>query len=743
MKTHPLHSLFNPQHIAVIGASERAGRWGEQVMTALAVSYNGRLTPVSLKHHNFIGSTAAAWLAKLEAEGQPDLAVIACPSEDYETAVKFCLRFRIANALVLFPDEAAEQSFRKQKIGALAQGRLNIVCCTAEGFGIPPLPLHSRFRTVQPLAGKTAFIGRSTGSVDEIIALTAPLGSGLSHYFALSAESPVPSSRLIAYLNEDTQVQTLIVQIAPEEMPAELFAALRLAARRKNIILYGNLHTDPVGQAVLVHVAERCGCLAVFTPDNLRSAVRAAVLPKKHRSNQWHILSNHQQAWLAQQLAADGFTFHRADTLPSENSPQSLAAAARRTLADENCRALLLAMPDADAASLALLGKVQQQADKALCLLTPFAQNNAFSDGLYNFADAAAFRRTLLMQNAWQAAKKVQSQSPRAWQAEAPEPDFAAARKVLRQPEKLAAALALPPLGHSDGLRLQYRVHEHYGCLLLVSGADTLCFLPPFQSSHARRLAEYTGDKKAQAEWESLLRLLNRIRLGFPELQAADFVYRDKQWQTQNLRTDRNGSGHSLLPAATSEAVPFRSKNRRNLTVRPLEAEDAEAVQEFVRNLSDEARKTRFMLAGKELPAALLAQFCQPVHPLETALAAFDKDGTIHGLAQTAAVRFPDECEFGICVSTAMQGQGLAAFMMEKLIAKATRQGYETLSAEILADNLPMKKLAEKLGFTLRPSENDNKLLRADMTLKNDKMPTISEKIPSIAEKIPAILKRQ
>lgn len=732
MKPHPLHSLLNPQHIAVIGASERAGSLGEAVFTALSISFNGTLSPVSLRHSRIGGYDAVPQPSKLSPT--PDLALIACPADGYESAVKACIKTGIPNAAVIFSDSSDEETFRKEKIGSLAQGRLNIVCCTNEGFGLPNLPLHTRFRQPVPQGGKTALVCHQEGFTDDILNLLSPLGSGFSHYFSLSPFSPVDCSRLITALNEDTQVHALVVQLAPEQASAELFAALRLAARRKNIILYGSLHTDTVSRKVLAHAAERCGCLAVFTPEELTAAVRTAAWPKKYRSAHWQILGTAKHAWLPQHLSSEHLPVSSAGTLPPYTSTSTIARYVSDILSNENSRALLVCPPE-QAAARAILHKLQQQTDKALAVLSPDA------DGLYSFPDGNAFRQTLLAQNTWQNLKKTQQHNPRPWQAESPVPDTAAARKLLSRNEKLTAFLQLPPPGSADGIRLQYRIHEHYGAYLIASGDNAPAFLPPFQSSHAKRLAEFADDKKSQAGWERLLRLLNRLCQDFPELQSADIVYRNRQWQSQNIKTARQVRTGCLLPFPQADSRLFLH-NGTALLIRPIEAEDADALQEFVRSLPDPARKNRFMLAGKELPAGLLAQFCQPVRPFETVIAAFDSDGTIHGLAQTSAIRFPDECEFGIIVSESLQGRGLASFMMKELIAKARRQGYLNISADILADNLPMLKLAVKLGFSIKPSAHDNSLRTANMPLKTEKKPAISEKFPAFAEKIPAILKR-
>ena len=54
---------------------------------------------------------------------------------------------------------------------------------------------------------------------------------------------------------------------------------------------------------------------------------------------------------------------------------------------------------------------------------------------------------------------------------------------------------------------------------------------------------------------------------------------------------------------------------------------------------------------------------------------------------------------------------------MQEIIALAARQGYRRMGAEILKSNLPMLKLAEKLGFTLAPSPHDPEIAEAILDL--------------------------
>ena len=66
MKPHYLHDLFNPKHIAVIGASDRPHSTGQTVFAnLLACGFTGRISPVNLKHPIVGGIPAVSHLSQL------------------------------------------------------------------------------------------------------------------------------------------------------------------------------------------------------------------------------------------------------------------------------------------------------------------------------------------------------------------------------------------------------------------------------------------------------------------------------------------------------------------------------------------------------------------------------------------------------------------------------------------------------------------------------------------------------
>ena len=146
------------------------------------------------------------------------------------------------------------------------------------------------------------------------------------------------------------------------------------------------------------------------------------------------------------------------------------------------------------------------------------------------------------------------------------------------------------------------------------------------------------------------------------------------------------------------------------LTIRPIRPEDAESEKTFVRELSPEARKFRFMGAMNELSPEMLVQFTQIDYGREMALIAELGEGA--DARQVAVARYvmnPDErsCEFAIVVSDKVQGKGLGTRMMTALMDAARIHGLTTMEGTVMQQNTSMLQLMTDLGFSIKKIPDD------------------------------------
>ncbi len=146
------------------------------------------------------------------------------------------------------------------------------------------------------------------------------------------------------------------------------------------------------------------------------------------------------------------------------------------------------------------------------------------------------------------------------------------------------------------------------------------------------------------------------------------------------------------------------------LVIRPIRPEDAESEQAFVRGLSAEAKRFRFMRALNELTPEMLARFTNIDYDREMALVALLRERK--QTRQIGVARYvinPDErsCEFAIVVGDEAQNKGVGTRLMKALMQAARAHGVELMTGEVLADNRPMLRLVSDLGFSARRSAAD------------------------------------
>ena len=150
------------------------------------------------------------------------------------------------------------------------------------------------------------------------------------------------------------------------------------------------------------------------------------------------------------------------------------------------------------------------------------------------------------------------------------------------------------------------------------------------------------------------------------------------------------------------DPIVVELRDGRRVTVRTIRVDDAAKLQAAVRALSPDARYSRFFSPLRELPPALLERATNPDADRELQLVAVvgsGADETIVAGARYAATADAGSCEFGVAVVDAWHGVGLARRLLETLMRTARARGFTHMEGYVLATNVAMLGLAERLGF--------------------------------------------
>ncbi|MDJ0768060.1 MAG: GNAT family N-acetyltransferase [Ilumatobacter sp.] len=271
---------------------------------------------------------------------------------------------------------------------------------------------------------------------------------------------------------------------------------------------------------------------------------------------------------------------------------------------------------------------------------------------------------------------------------------------------------------------------------------DAAVALPPLNDRLARELVGRTRIARALGEFrnmpaadvDSLVDVLLRVSnmaCELPWLREMDInplivdqhgsVAVDARIVVGVPRPSADAYAHMAIhPYPSDLRTMFQLPDGRDVTIRPIRPEDAEIEQDFIRNLSSEAKYFRFMHAIHELTPRMLVRFTQIDYDREMALIAVTDEGGAeveHGVVRYVTNPDRNSCEFALVVSDEFQGHGVGRRMLQRLMEIARSRGLDTMEGEVLATNRRMLDLVRSIGFHEQPAPDDPSIVSVSIDL--------------------------
>ncbi len=274
---------------------------------------------------------------------------------------------------------------------------------------------------------------------------------------------------------------------------------------------------------------------------------------------------------------------------------------------------------------------------------------------------------------------------------------------------------------------------------------DRAMELPPLNQFLAHRLIERSRVSETLGEWrgnspadvdalEQILLRVSEMVCELPQLREMDInpiiidengavavdarIVIDHAPRGLGNRTD-NYNHLSILPYPAHYEQVWPLPGGGEYTVRPIQPDDADMLQDLMHHLSAESRYFRFVSSIAELPPTMLARFTLIDYDREMALVAIHKhrtagaDGEMSETERIVGVsRYitnPDRasCEFSLVVADDFGGKGLGSRLMQSIMDVARDKGLAEMDGLVLANNPGMLKLMRSLGFTVKTFAED------------------------------------
>src|SRR5690606_13382690 len=169
----------------------------------------------------------------------------------------------------------------------------------------------------------------------------------------------------------------------------------------------------------------------------------------------------------------------------------------------------------------------------------------------------------------------------------------------------------------------------------------------------------------------------------------------------------------------------FVLPNRRAILIRPIRPEDAAPLHAAFGLLGPEEIRVRFAGTGGELDLDAAGQLARPDPRQELLLVGAEPfppgEAMIAGLGRARRVPGTRQAECAILLARYVAGLGLGRHLLQKLVKWARGRSVDRLFGDIPETNLPMRELADSMGFRLDPeAEVPAGLVRVVLDLGQD-----------------------
>jgi len=271
-----LKTLFNPQTIAVIGATNKKGQVGHDLMRNLLSSgYDGIVYPINPSRRSILG--VKAYPSVSDIPDKIDLALIATPAKAVPNIVKECGKAGVIGIVIIsagFIEAGIEGKVMCNEILKSARKyEMSIIGPNCLGFIRPSINLNASFANKMALPGKIAFISQSGALCTAVLDWAVCHNVGFSHFVSIGSMLDIGFHDLIDYFGNDRETTSILIYMETLHDARRFLSAARAFARTKPIIVLKVGRSSEGARAAMSHTGSLTGNDAVFDAAFKRAGV--------------------------------------------------------------------------------------------------------------------------------------------------------------------------------------------------------------------------------------------------------------------------------------------------------------------------------------------------------------------------------------------------------------------------------------------------------------------------------------
>ncbi len=270
-----LDRIFKPRSVAVIGASRKPGKIGNQVLkNIIDGGFKGRIYPVNPKAEEILG--LKCYPSVKEIDDAVDLAVVVVPAPIVESVIKECAEKGVGGIVVISSgfSEVGNKEGEDRIVSIVREAEIPLIGPNVVGILSNTSNLNASFAPELPYPGGITLISQSGALVIGLIGWTWMYRVGLSKVVSIGNKADVDFSELIIYFGErDPETRCIAIYMEGTDAGREFYEAARRVAPKKPIVVLKAGFSERGEMAVASHTGSMAGAAKLYAAAFKQSGV--------------------------------------------------------------------------------------------------------------------------------------------------------------------------------------------------------------------------------------------------------------------------------------------------------------------------------------------------------------------------------------------------------------------------------------------------------------------------------------
>jgi acyl-CoA synthetase (NDP forming) len=267
--------LFSPQTVAVIGASNTAGSWGNNAMRGLLAAKERRIYPVNPNSPEVVG--VKAYRSVVDIPDTIDLAVIVVAEKLVANVMRECVTKGVKTAIIItsgFGEMGEEGKKLEKEVANIArQGGIRFIGPNSMGHADTGSQLSTFGQFGEMPRGKVALLAQSGSTCLKIMRSLGDAGIALSKYVSTGNEADLTMEDYLEYLADDTDTKIIAAYVEGLRDGRRFFNLAKKITPHKPIVVLKVGGTEESARAVMSHTGALAGADAIYTAAFKQSGV--------------------------------------------------------------------------------------------------------------------------------------------------------------------------------------------------------------------------------------------------------------------------------------------------------------------------------------------------------------------------------------------------------------------------------------------------------------------------------------